>query len=91
MRIGNEDAGPVKRADEPVGDGMRPVRGRREWLADGAAGEPQVAQHRRDVRPRCRRRDARTADFRHCRDLRQRVRSRSLSGRGSGDVQRRKY
>lgn len=81
MRVGNEDAGPVERADDPVGDGVRPVRGRRERLADGAAGELQAAQHRRDVRPRRRRRDARTADFRHCRDLRrQRVRARSRAG-----------
>ena len=71
MRVGNEDAGPVERVDEPVGDGVRPVRGRRECSADGATRELQVGQDGLDVGLWRGRRDACTADFRHCRDLRQ--------------------
>jgi hypothetical protein len=69
MRVGNEDAGPVEHVDEPFNDGVRPVRGRREWLADGAAGELQVAQDRLDVGLWCGGRNAWTTDFRHCGDL----------------------
>ena len=39
MRVGNEYTGPVEYVDEPFSDSVRPVWGRRERLADGAAGE----------------------------------------------------
>jgi hypothetical protein len=70
MGVGNEDAGPVERVDEPFDDGVRPVRGRRERLADGAARELQVTQDGLDVGFWCGGRDAWTTDFRHCGDLR---------------------
>jgi len=66
MRVGNEDAGPVEHVNGPFDDGVRPVRGRRERLADGAARELQVAQDGLDVGFWCGRRDARPTDFRHC-------------------------
>lgn len=68
MRVGNENPGPAERVDEPFDDSMRPVRGRRERLADGATRELQVAQDRPDVGLWRGGRDACTADFRHCRD-----------------------
>lgn len=70
MRVGNENAGPVERVDEPFDDRMRPVRGGREWLANGATRELQVAQDGLDVGLWRGGRNAWTADFRHGRDLR---------------------
>lgn len=69
MRVGNEYAGPVEYVDEPLSDSVRPVRGRRERLADRAAGELQVPQNGFDVGFWCGGRDARTTDLRHCGDL----------------------
>lgn len=69
VRVGDEYAGPVEDVDEPFSDSMRPVRGRRERLADGTAGELQVAQDGFNVGPRRGGRDAWTTDFRHCGDL----------------------
>lgn len=69
MRVRNEYAGPVEYVDEPFSDSVRPVRGRRERLADGATGELQVAQNGFDVGSWCGGRNARTTDLRHCGDL----------------------
>jgi len=69
MCVGNEYAGPVEHVDEPFSNSVRPVRGRRERLADGATGELQATQDGLDICCWCGGRDARTTDFRHCGDL----------------------